>query len=188
MRILLHQCCGPCSVFPVKELKNGGHDITAYFFNPNIHPLTELFARFEQAVLFNRAEKLKMIMDDTYGLIDFARTAAFHENSRCLPCYSVRVDRAAELAAKNGFDCFSTTLLYSRYQKHELIIEACEAAAEKHGIKFHYEDWRCGWQYGIDESKRLEMYRQKYCGCIYSEQEAYQTRLGKKFAALKKES
>lgn len=185
MRILLHQCCAPCSVYPVRELKEGGHDICAYFFNPNIHPLTELYARFEQAVLFNRAQGIEMIADDTYGLTDFTRNAAYRENMRCAYCYSSRMEKAAQTAAEKGFDCFSTTLLYSRYQKHELIIEMCEAAAKKYGVPFHYEDWREGWQHGIDESKRLEMYRQKYCGCIYSEEDAFKGRLAKKFAGLK---
>lgn len=185
MKVLLHQCCAPCSIFPVKALKESGHEICAYFYNPNIHPLTELFARFEQAVLFNKAEGLETILDDSYGLEDFARNTAYRENMRCLYCYTSRMEKIAEVASEKGFDCFSTTLLYSRYQKHDLIIHACETAALKFNVTFLYEDWRDGWEYGIDESKKTEMYRQKYCGCIYSEEEAFRGRLSKKFGRLK---
>jgi predicted adenine nucleotide alpha hydrolase (AANH) superfamily ATPase len=185
MKILVHQCCGPCSVYPVSELKEAAYDITAYFYNPNIHPLSEFYARLEAAYLFNREEGIEMITDETYGLTEFTRAVSHREASRCSYCYSVRMESAARLAADKGFDCFTTTLLYSRYQKHDEIVAICESAAKRYGVMFHYEDYREGWQFGIDESKRREMYRQKYCGCIYSEEDRYREKLAKKFGRLK---
>jgi predicted adenine nucleotide alpha hydrolase (AANH) superfamily ATPase len=184
MKILVHQCCAPCSVYPISELKGAGYDITTYFFNPNIHPLKEFYLRLEQAVLFNREEGLEMIIDPSYGLTEFTRAVSHRESSRCAYCYSSRMEKTAQMAVEKGFDCFSTTLLYSKFQKHELLIDMGEAAAKKYGVAFHYEDWREGWQCGIDESVAREMYRQNYCGCIYSEEDRFSEQLKRKIAKL----
>jgi predicted adenine nucleotide alpha hydrolase (AANH) superfamily ATPase len=103
----------------------------------------------------------------------FLRNVAFREAQRCTYCYHDRLNATALYARKGKFDSFSTTLLYSRFQKHDQIRSIGEAVGKKVGVPFHYQDFREGWKAGIEESKRLGMYRQQYCGCIYSEKERY---------------
>jgi hypothetical protein len=91
----------------------------------------------------------------------------------------MRLEKTVSLAKEMGFNAFSTTLLYSKYQRHLHLISLCENLSIKYNISFYYQDFREGWQYGIDASKKLEMYRQPYCGCIYSEQERYDKSLRK---------
>jgi hypothetical protein len=108
------------------------------------------------------------------------RKVVFNEDSRCSICYEIRLTAAAEHAKAVGAEAFTSTLLYSRYQKHEKIRRIGEKLAGQHGIPFYYEDFREGWQQGIDMSKEMELYRQSYCGCIYSEQERYDKRFRKR--------
>ena len=121
--------------------------------------------------------ELEVIYRDEYRLEEFLSAVAGTPESRCAYCYASRLEVAAAEAACLGFDAFSTTLLYSRYQKHEAIVNLAEQFAAKYGIRFHYVDFRTGWQKGIDISKKLNLYRQQYCGCIYSEKERYQPRV-----------
>jgi predicted adenine nucleotide alpha hydrolase (AANH) superfamily ATPase len=104
-------------------------------------------------------------------LEEFLRQVAFREEDRCRHCYRLRLARTAEAAKEGHFDAFTTTLLYSRFQKHELIRSIGDAVAEMQGIPFLYRDFREGWSEGIRISKTLGMYRQRYCGCIYSEKD-----------------
>ena len=97
----------------------------------------------------------------------------YRENSRCPVCYHDRLRATARLARASRFDAFTTTLLYSKFQRHELIREIGESVGREVGIPFVYRDFRTGWKAGIETSKRLGMYRQQYCGCIYSEKERY---------------
>jgi predicted adenine nucleotide alpha hydrolase (AANH) superfamily ATPase len=92
----------------------------------------------------------------------------------------MRLEQAARFAAANHYEAFSSTLLYSRYQNHALLRETGEKLAQRHGIAFYYEDFRRGWQEGISRSKELGLYRQPYCGCIYSEQERYDKAMRKR--------
>jgi predicted adenine nucleotide alpha hydrolase (AANH) superfamily ATPase len=121
---------------------------------------------------------LDVIFRDEYLLEDFLRAVAASPDERCLYCYTARLDAAAAEAARLGFEAFTTTLLYSRYQKHDAIREIGEQLGDTYGIRFHYVDFRQGWQKGIDISRQLALYRQQYCGCIYSEKERYHPRKG----------
>lgn len=179
MRILLHSCCGPCSIYPVKVLKQAGLEISCFFYNPNIHPYKEFQRRLTTFTQYMAREELPYVSDDNYGLLEFTRKTVFNETSRCSICYTMRMTKTAQYAAQQGFDGFTTTLLYSRYQEHEKIVNLCEKLGEKFGINFFYEDFRVGWQEGIDNSIEQGMYRQPYCGCIYSEQERYDKKLRK---------
>ena len=123
-----------------------------------------------------QCEQLDVIFRHDYDLEAFLRQAAFREHMRCLYCYSVRLEATARLAKKSRFDAFSTTLLYSRQQKHEIIRSIGEEASRKHAISFHYEDFRVGWKQGQEKAKAMSIYRQQYCGCIYSEKERFFTR------------
>jgi len=173
LRVLLHTCCGPCLIYPVKYLREKGIDIYGYFYNPNIHPYTEFEKRRETLENYAREINLKMIIDNEYPLEEFLQGVVYREAKRCRFCYSLRLERAARVAKKGGFDCFSTTLLVSPYQKHELIREIGETIAGKYGIPFYYTDFRPGYREATVLSRDLGMYRQQYCGCIYSEKERY---------------
>ena len=176
MKLLLHICCGPCSCYPVKKLRADGIEPVGYFFNPNIHPYKEWENRLKAAKEFGEKVNLQVITDENYMLRDFLKKALLAEstpNGRCRMCYTWRLEQAAKFASENGFDAFTSTLFYSIYQQHELMKETCEFFAEKYNVKFYYEDFRPGWQEGIDISKELELYRQPYCGCIFSEEERY---------------
>ena len=180
MKILLHVCCGPCAVYPLKVLRDQGHSVEGYFYNPNIHPFREFKKRISALEEMAGKEKFQVNIDDNYGLTEYLRKVVFNETSRCSICYDMRLEQTAERARTEGVDAFSTTLLYSRYQNHDLIREKGEILARKYGVAFCYEDFRKGWQEGIDRSKSMGLYRQPYCGCIYSEQERYDRKLRKK--------
>jgi epoxyqueuosine reductase len=172
MRILLHACCAPCLVHPLDDLRHEGHEVTAIFFNPNIHPYAEYLRRLDAFTVYARDNHVRVLNADlNAGMEEWLREVVFREAQRCRVCFNFRMDAVAEMAQAKGFDAFSTTLLYSRFQKHDLLKQMCEAASEKHGIPFVYRDWRTGWNEGVKKYRKLGLYRQKYCGCVYSEKE-----------------
>jgi len=173
MRILLHTCCGPCALFPLRQLRAAGHDVTGFFYNHNIHPYQEYVRRRDTAISMAEQELMPLIVRDDYDLEGFLANVAAEPEKRCSYCYSSRLRGVAETAAKGGFEAFSASLLYSRYQKHDEIKALGEQIGSEYGVSFYYQDFRSGWQDGIRLSKELELYRQQYCGCIYSEKERY---------------
>lgn len=179
MTLLLHTCCAPCLIFPLDILKQENIEISAYFYNPNIHPFTEFKKRRDCLVDLSKKIAFPLIVDKNYGFLDFSRKVVFNEENRCKICYHMRLEQTVVYAKENGFSAFSSTLLYSKFQKHSLIIETCKKLATYYNIDFFYRDFRKGWQRGIDMSIADNLYRQSYCGCIYSEQERYDNRLKK---------
>ena len=173
MKILLHICCAPCSIYPIDLMRDQRHDVMGYFYRSNIHPFTECLKREQTLVDYARQIDLKLIIAEDYDLESFIQNIAFREKNRCQYCYHQRLLTTAKLAKRGKFDRFSTTLLYSKYQNHEAIRSIGEALSKQIGIPFFYEDFRVGWKEGIQTSKQLGMYRQQYCGCIYSEKERY---------------
>ena len=188
MRILVHVCCGPCAVYPMQRLVAAGHELTGFFHNPNIHPYQEFRRRLEAALALSKAGGWPLLVDDCYGLREYLREVVSDEENRCRHCYDMRLDQVARQAKAGGFDAFTTTLLYSRYQNHALICERAAWWVAQHGVDFYYEDFRLGWQEGIDSSIRMGLYRQPYCGCIYSEQERYDKRWRKEQQARNKQA
>jgi predicted adenine nucleotide alpha hydrolase (AANH) superfamily ATPase len=179
MNILLHTCCGPCSIYPVRILRGEGYGVTGYYHRNNIHPLTECMKREETLKTYAETIGLSLIIQKGYNLEGFLRNMAFRETERCLICYHERLTATAAMAKHGNFDAFSSTLLYSRYQKHEDLKAVGLSIADRIGVEFLYRDFRDGWQEGVDESRKREMYRQPYCGCIYSEKERYSKKLEK---------
>jgi epoxyqueuosine reductase len=173
MNILLHTCCGPCALYPLRTLRTAGNTVTGFFYNPNIHPYQEYSRRIDAVQKMAECETLPMIFHDNYDLEGFLANVATNPQKRCNYCYASRLKATAAAAAEHGFEAFSTSLLYSRYQQHDKIRELGEQAAQEHGVIFHYEDFRTGWQEGIRLSKDMGIYRQQYCGCVYSEKERY---------------
>lgn len=186
MKILLHSCCAPCTIFPLENIGHGEDNIEIIFFNPNIHPFQEYKYRLTSLKTFLVQQKKVLHIPEDYDLSLYLREVVFNEEDRCNICYRIRLEYCFKFAAENGFDAFSSTLLYSNYQNHKNIKSISEALSEKYKVKFLYKDFREGWQYGIDKSIEKEMYRQKYCGCIYSEQERYDNKLKKRLRKLRK--
>jgi predicted adenine nucleotide alpha hydrolase (AANH) superfamily ATPase len=173
VRILLHICCAPCTIYPLRILREEGGEVCGLFYNPNIHPYVEYRKRLETIDTYAGQVELHIIREEAYPMEAFLRQVAFREEERCRHCYHLRLDRTAKTARKGRFDAFTTTLLYSRFQKHDLIRGIGERVAGTHGIPFLYRDFREGWSEGVRISRELGMYRQPYCGCIYSEKERY---------------
>ncbi len=203
-KILLHVCCGPCAIAPITALREEGFEVTGFFMNPNIHPLSEYLKRRE--ALAQCAEKLELpviFVDETWNISAWLATRAGkcdNSEARCASCYKERLKAAHEFAAGGGFDAFTSTLLYSRRQKHELIAAIGQKEAETplsgqnfltegsvptiRQVPFLYRDFRPLWQQGIDSSKTMGIYRQNYCGCIYSEAERHEKSLRALISAI----
>lgn len=177
MRLLLHTCCAPCSVYPVKTLRAEGIEPTLFWYNPNIHPYQEYKLRRNCLKKYAAEIKAELILDDDYGLDNFVCNVNAREGNllrRCEEyCYPLRLKRVFDYAKEHGYDAVSTTLLYSIYQKHDLIIGIMAALAESYGITFLYRDFREGWKEGQETARSIGLYMQKYCGCVYSEEEAF---------------
>jgi predicted adenine nucleotide alpha hydrolase (AANH) superfamily ATPase len=173
MNILIHICCANCAIYPVRKLRASGHEVVGYFFNHNIHPYQEYRRRLQAVEQFADASDLKVAYRDEYLLEDFLAQVATEPAGRCAYCYQSRLKEAAAYAVISGYDAFTTSLLYSRYQNHELIRKLGQELGRHYGIEFFYEDFRPGWQEGIVASKAMGLYRQQYCGCIYSEKDRY---------------
>lgn len=173
MKILLHMCCAPCSIYPIQELRGAGMSVMGFFYRHNIHPFQECHRREEAVITYARLIDIKVIYQKGYDIERFLQNVSFRESDRCHYCYHERLTTTALLAKRGNFDCFSSSLLYSKFQKHDLITSIGQAVGKRVGIPFHYADYRKGWKEGIEISKKLRLYRQGYCGCIYSEKERY---------------
>ncbi|OEU62208.1 MAG: hypothetical protein BBJ57_09570 [Desulfobacterales bacterium PC51MH44] len=173
MKILLHICCAPCAIYTIKTLYMEGFDIMGFFYRHNIHPYTECIRRQETLQSYADMIDLRVIYQEAYDLEGFIQNVVFRESDRCSYCYHERLRSTALVAKRGKFDYFTTTLLYSKFQKHDEIKAIGESIGKSVGVQFYYHDFRVGWTEGVEESKRLGLYRQKYCGCIYSEKERY---------------
>jgi len=176
MKLLLHVCCGPCLVYPLRALEEEGIEPRGFFYNPNIQPYTEFERRLRSLEGYAAAKGMPLIVRDDYPLEEWLRGVAFRETDRCRYCYHLRLSAAARLAKKSGFEAFTTTLLYSRRQNHGLIRDLGREAGQEAGVAFLYRDFRAGWREGIKGSQAAGLYRQSYCGCIYSERDRFQGR------------
>lgn len=173
MSILVHACCGPCLGGSIETIKKSleNEKIEAFWYNPNIHPYLEYR---ERLLSFNRLCK-KINTKPNYGDISYGLELFLnglngkYSEERCYTCYCMRLEQTAKYAAKNGFRAFTTTLLISPYQQHDLIVEAAKAKAEKFSIEFHYVDLRPAFRQTYQAARDHELYRQRYCGCIFSE-------------------
>lgn len=171
--LLLHICCAPCSIACIESLRTEGIEPTGFWYNPNIHPVKEYRRRKNTLTEYAREINLRLIVENEYGLRKFIDRVYPDYRDRCSACYSMRLEEAARYAAEEGFQRFSTTLLISPYQNHELIKRIGEEAAKKHGVEFLYRDFRPGFKEGQEKAKERELYRQSYCGCIFSEEDRF---------------
>lgn len=173
MKILLHICCAPCAIYPLKILRAEGHEVMGFFYNRNIHPYEECRRREEALRTYAGQVELKVLYQDGYDMETFLQNVVFREENRCTYCYHDRLKATAIIAKRGKFDGFTSTLLQSKFQKHHQIRDIGENVGKAYGVPLLYRDFREGWKEGIEISKRLNMYRQQYCGCIYSEKERF---------------
>ena len=174
MKLLMHACCAPCSVYTVDTLRKEKIEPTLFWYNPNIHPYMEYKARRDCLKDYSEKVNIQAIFEDEYGLDEFCKEAVKDLDGRCVNyCYPVRLKKTFEYAKQNGFDTVSTTLLYSIYQKHDYIKFLCEKYSKEYGIDFLYRDFRVGFWKGHDKAKEMGLYMQKYCGCVFSEEDRY---------------
>lgn len=175
MKLLLHICCAHCLIYPLQWLRSQGAEVTGYFYNPNIHPLAEYKKRKQALSEYTDTMNCQVEYVKGYDLESFFQTINTQsaEPGRCLGCYQLRLKNTAEEAKKNGFEAYTTTLLVSPYQRHEELRQIGKEIGQQTGVRFLYHDFREGWSQAFEESKTLKLYRQKYCGCLYSERKRY---------------
>lgn len=171
--MLLHCCCGPCTTYTAVWLREHDFEVTAFWYNPNVHPFTEHQKRLESMEVLVKEMNLPLIIDEGYGIVDYFRAVVGHEGDRCYDCYRLRLGKTAQIARERGFDSFTTTLHISPYQNQELLREIGEKLSVDNGIEFFYQDFRDGFRRSHQISSELGLYHQKYCGCVYSEWERY---------------
>ena len=175
MKLLMHTCCAPCSVYCIDTLRKENIEPTLYWYNPNIHPYTEYRNRRDCLKEYSEKIGINVIFEDEYGLDEFCKNVVNNLDSRCADyCYPIRLKKTFEYAKLNGYDTVTTTLLYSIYQKHDYIKFLCEKYSKEYEIDFLYRDFRIGFWEGHNKAKKeLDLYMQKYCGCIFSEEDRY---------------
>lgn len=173
MNTLLHICCAPCANQCVTALRSGGFSVTGFWFNPNIHPFTEYRARRNCLRAYAESVGLSLIEKNDYALRPFVRAVAQDIENRCVKCYEMRLYEAARQASVGGFDSFTSSLFISPYQNHELMAQVAQAAADTYGVSFLYRDFRPYFRDGQAYAREHGFYMQKYCGCVFSEEERY---------------
>lgn len=170
MRILLHICCAPCSIYPFRELlKENGNEVTGFFYNPNIHPAGEEEKRRQALIDYAKKENFEVLVGE-YNAEDFFTRIGKNQEapSRCKICWRLRLEKTAETAKRKGFEAFTTTLLVSPYQDQDAIVQIGNEISGESGIKFIAIDFREGFRDAQRDAKERGIYRQKYCGCAYS--------------------
>jgi predicted adenine nucleotide alpha hydrolase (AANH) superfamily ATPase len=179
MKILLHICCSNCALYPVKMIQADGHTLSGFWFNPNIHPLEEHTLRLDSLKKLSDEWRLDVLPVDKYEpekYFAMFESANPPSPERCKSCYTLRLEKTAEQARAHGFGAFTTTLLISPYQDIEGIESIGTALGDKYNVAFYFRDFRPHFWKAMGLSKELGLYRQKYCGCIYSREESEKAR------------
>jgi predicted adenine nucleotide alpha hydrolase (AANH) superfamily ATPase len=141
----------------------------AFFCNPNIHPLIEFRRRLKAVQVVAHDLRWPLTAEEGYGLQEFLEQVDWRTDRRCRDCYRLRLRTTAEVARRQGYDHFTTTLLTSTQQPHELVRQIGDEVGREAGVTFVAEDWRSLSRRGYEEARRRSLYRQQYCGCIFSE-------------------
>lgn len=176
-RLLLHTCCAPCLSAPWQHLRDS-FKTTAFFYNPNIQPYQEFKLRLNCLREYSKTYKIPLIIDKAYTPEKFAAGCLANE-FRCRYCYELRLRQTAMVAKANNFEAFSTTLFISPYQNHEMLKTIGTDIADELGIELYYQDMRPLFVQSRELSITDNLYRQGYCGCIFSERDRYQKQINK---------
>lgn len=178
MSILLHACCAPCLTYSYKVFRQDFDDVKILWYNPNIHPFKEYEKRLKSMLKYEeqRSEEIDITYIDEYDIGEFI-SSAVKVDCRCELCYEKRFNKTAEIAEKNNIEKFSTTLSISPYQDHQLMKEVGKKVEKDTGIKFIYKDLRDGFEEHHELANDMNLYKQGYCGCIFSEKERYKKKI-----------
>lgn len=175
--VLLHGCCAPCTTHPVRMLSES-YRVTVFFYNPNIQPEEEHRARLNEMIALSEKWQFPLIQDMT-GLDHWNRAVRNHEQDsegggRCVICYRLRLEKTADRAVREGMDAFSTTLTVSPHKKASLIHPIGMDLARRYGVEFLALDFKKknGFKISCAISREEGLYRQDYCGCLYSRRDA----------------
>lgn len=191
-RLLVHACCAPCLVAVYEDIEKNYNEYNlesiegadVIWYNINIHPKEEYERRRDTLKEFLLVKGKEGIFLEEYNLLKWAKEAVnFKENGyslRCEYCYKSRLEKVFEYARDNNYTAVTTTLLISPYQKHDVICDVCEELSKKYNVKFLYKDYRPMFWDGQHRAKDLGLYRQKYCGCIFSIDEGGKSKNEKK--------
>ncbi|MBU4487313.1 MAG: epoxyqueuosine reductase QueH [Candidatus Delongbacteria bacterium] len=182
-KLLLHACCAPCSSYVIEYLHEY-FEITVFFYNPNIYPVTEYERRLNELIKFLKEFKYDQkinIIHEKYSHFEFANCASGFEavkegGERCFKCYELRLSKTAEKAKELEYDYFTTTLTISPHKNSEKINEIGKKLSDIYGVKFLYSDFKKknGFKRSLELSEEYGLYRQNYCGCEYSMNDRYQ--------------
>ena len=174
MKLLMHICCAPCANLPIDVLRAAGIDLTGYWYNPNIHPFTDGHVTSDFYAIKDFHEGHGVTADEKDSAALAMNSGCDLDAGRCVKCYEMRLFEAARMAKEGGFDAFTSSLFISPYQQHELMRDVAYRAGEACGVQFYYQDFRPLFRDGQTRARELGFYIQKYCGCVFSEQERYQ--------------
>jgi predicted adenine nucleotide alpha hydrolase (AANH) superfamily ATPase len=175
-KVLVHICCAHCAAYTVEHWRREGHNVAGFWYNPNIHPFMEHQHRLDSMQSLAQRTGLPLVVAEGYDMVEYFRRVAGHEAERCRHCFELRLARTAQAARAQGYDAFTTTLLISPQQKHDLIKDIGDEVAAEQGVEFVYADLRKRYSDSRHLTKPLDLYRQQYCGCVYSEWERYADR------------
>ncbi len=171
--VLLHACCAHCAAYTINHWREHGYTISVFWYNPNIHPYTEHERRLEAMKALTAQLIIPLTISEGYEITDYFLQVVGNEDERCRYCFRMRLSRTAQVAHEQNFSAFTTTLLISPHQKHDLIREIGASVAGETGVEFLYADLRKRYSDSRHLTKPLDLYRQQYCGCVYSEWERY---------------
>lgn len=173
MDLLLHICCACCLCAPLGELRREGFKVTGFFYNPNIHPFLEFRKRIKALRVFQESDPIPVIYHEDYGLREYLKKVDYEGNDRCFDCYAMRLRYVVDYAKQNNFHGFTSTMLFSIYQNHDQLKVLSENLSKEYGIDFIYRDYRHLSDCSHEMARKKMIYRQGYCGCVFSEYERY---------------
>ncbi len=171
--LLLHVCCAHCAAYCVTHWRAKGCEVTAYWYNPNIHPRQEYEHRLEAMRTLATNLEVPLVVSPEHDAPRYFRAVGNGPAPRCRQCFELRLSQTAKTARNMGFDAFTSTLLISPQQNHELIVESGGKAALENGVGFLSEDLRKRYSDSRHITKPMDIYRQRYCGCAFSEWESF---------------
>ena len=177
-KLLLHSCCAPCSSYVLEYLSNF-FDITILFYNPNIYPSEEFYKRADEQQRLIKLMKLDVkTIVSSFNDVEFYNAVRGLETikeggERCFACFKLRLENAARYASENKFDYFCTTLSISPLKNAQKLNEIGAALSNKYNVKYLFSDFKKknGYKRSIELSAQYNLYRQDYCGCIFSKNE-----------------
>jgi predicted adenine nucleotide alpha hydrolase (AANH) superfamily ATPase len=171
--VLIHCCCAHCTAYTVKYWQEQGYNVSALWYNPNIHPYMEHQNRLEAVKTLAVNMNFNLIVVEGYDFVEYFRRVVGYEAERCQLCFDLRLKKTIEVSIEKGINSFTSTLLISPHQKHEVLIDVGNKLALEKGVDFLYADLRKRYSDSRHITKPMELYRQQYCGCLYSEWERY---------------